>query len=270
MPTQEDEKNIHDKLIELDKAFAAGKEVHRDAEHLLEEITQLGFSGGSEHFKRALSIYQMEARDGIADTDIQQPKRLLESGKYDYVGHIGSYFLQAVIAYDHLFLTRVYSGEFHARKGKIKISNRFNSEGRLDLIDAKLIRSLDAHMDGAIRHLVTIDGYRTLSKDWQTAPLLYLSCIPKEMIFVKGDILRASPPKLYNTLVGYAYRTASDLLDGISRETIAAETPRNPQQLPLDKIVHNDMAMYILGKAASLIPRCELLEGRLRLSYQLK
>ena len=88
MPTQEDEKNIHDKLIQLDKAFAAGKEVHRDAEHLLEEITQLGFSGGSEHFKRALSIYQMEARDGIADTDIQQPKRLLESGKYDYVGCI--------------------------------------------------------------------------------------------------------------------------------------------------------------------------------------
>ena len=92
--------------------------------------------------------------------------------------------MQIQSAYDHVILSTCYDGEHNGQQGRIKISHRFNQEGRIDFVELKFLRSLQPFLNGALRKLVSVCNYQHLKRDWSSAEAFVLAVLPRELIFL--------------------------------------------------------------------------------------
>ncbi len=248
MATKEHRRRARGLIEGLEFRIHAGPPV-RESEILSarEFLRQSEFSPVSDYFDRLGRIQdRLSARSN---------EPLLPRGKANYGGEAAGRWMQLQSAFDHVILSTCYEGEFNFKSGRVKISHRFNQNGRIDFVELKFLRSLHPCLDGEIRKLLTVKGYQTIRKDWRVAEAFALEVLPRELIFLYQDVFREPKEEILAWLVNIGHRLAGDLLKDLRTRPVNghdSRTGKNPNQLCLRAIRTDEVALPILEKAASL------------------
>ena len=227
----------------------------REAEVLSarEFLRQNDFSLASDYFHRLAQIQnRLEAR--VTAPPVLRAKR-------NYGGQAAGRWMQLQSAYDHVILSTCYEGEFDLKPGRVKISHRFNQQGRIDFVELKFLRSLQPCLDGEIRSLLRVRDYPTVRKDWRAAEAFILPILPQELIFLYQDIFRSPRHEVLAWLVNIGHRLARDLLEDLRTRPVNGSVPHrgtNGDQLCLQAIRSDEVAAPILEHAATLESTIEL------------
>ena len=248
MATKEHRKRARGLIEGLEFRIHAGPPVReseiRSAREFLRESE---FSPVSDYFSRLGRI------QGWLSLRSSEP--VVPRGKANYGGEAAGRWMQLQSAYDHVILSTCYEGEFNFKAGRVKISHRFNQEGRTDFVELKFLRSLHSCLDGEIRKLLTIKGYQTIRRGWRAAEAFSMEVLPQELIFLYQDIFRGPREEVFAWLVNIRHRLAEDLLKDLRSRTANGHEVRpgkNPEQLCLRAILTDEVALPILEKVAQL------------------
>ena len=239
--------------VETREQTVATKEHKRQAKALVEELearvhvgppictTELAsahnflreseFSPASDYFGRLRQI-----QDRLTSRPAPAPVSR-SPGKRDYGGEAAGYWMQVQSAYDHVILSICYEGEFNWKRGRVKISHRFNQEGRIDFVEAKLLREAEAYV---------------------------LEVLPKELIFLYDNIFRCDRTDVFAWLANVGHRQVGDLLDDLSKRLLNGAHPnsRDGEQMDLSALRKDQIAWPILTKAALLESVVEILDSK--------
>jgi hypothetical protein len=216
---------------------------HGELLSVREFLHQNDFSPASEYFRR-LGQIQDRLAGRVNDPPVPQ-------GKRNYGGQAGGRHMQVQSIYDHAILSVCYAGEFNTRRGRIKVSHRFNQEGRADFVELKFLCSLSPELNGAFRKLVLVKDYQKIRKDWDAADAYILPVLPQELVFLFKDIFRCEKADVYSWLINIGHAIAGDLLTDLDSYPAASTNGNGEQQLGLDLIRQDAVALPILQKAAA-------------------
>jgi len=222
-----------------------------DLQSAREFLQQNDFSTASDYFNRLGRIQEQ-----IATRRITAPRQ-----KRNYGGEAAGCWMQLLSVYDHVILSTCHSGEFNSQLGRVKISHRFNEAGRIDFVELKFLRSLQPCLNGALRKLLMIQDYQDRQKDWFAAEAHALRVLPRELIFLFGDIFRCPREEVLAGLVNLGHRIAGDLLNDLRTNRVnghAVQSRENPQQLCLSALVKDEVALPILERVAELESNVEM------------
>ncbi len=227
----------------------------REAELLSarEFLRQNDFSLASDYFRR---LARLENR-----LESRAPASVVLPVKRNYGGQAAGRWMQLQSAYDHVILSTCYEGEFDCRRGRVKISHRFNQQGRIDFVELKFLRSLLPGLNGGTRSLLRVRDYPTARKDWRTAEAFILPVLPQELIFLYEDIFRSPRHEVLAWLVNIGHRIAGDLLEDLRTcpaNGSASKHATNGDQLCLQAVRTDEVAAPILEHAAGLESAVEL------------
>jgi hypothetical protein len=210
-------------------------------------LRQSDFSPASDYYSR---LAQIQHRLSVRSTE-----PALRPGKRNYGGEAAGRWMQVQSAYDHVIVSTCYEGEFNFKRGRIKLSHRFNLAGRIDFVELKFLRSLDTLLDGAIRKLLTVQEYQDIRKDWRTSPAYVLQVLPQELIFLFEDVFRCDRSELFAWLINIGHGMVDDLWKELRVRPLNGDQPRNarnPDQMCLLALRTDDVAAPILEKVAAL------------------
>ena len=227
----------------------------REAEVLSarEFLRQNDFSLASDYFHRLAQIQNRLAA--------RAPASAVLPAKRNYGGQAAGHWMQLQSAYDHVILSTCYEGEFDLKPGRVKISHRFNQQGRIDFVELKFLRSLQPCLNGEIRSLLRVRDYPTIRKDWRAAEAFILPVLPQELIFLYQDIFRSPRHEVLAWLVNIGHRIVGDLLKDLRSRPVNGSGPHrgtNGDQLCLQAVRTDEVAAPILEHAAALESAVEL------------
>ncbi len=246
VPTKESKRQAKGLVEALETRLHAGPPVcETEILSVREFLRQHDFSSASDYFGRLVRI-----REQMITRPVAPPQE-----KRNYGGKAAGCWMQLQSVYDHVILSTCHEGDFNLRRGRVKISHRFNRAGRIDFVELKLLRSLQPGLDGAIRKLLTIKDYPGLHKDWQAAEAYALRVLPQELVFLFTDIFRCHRPEILGWLINIGHRTVADLLDDLRERPANNPVPSpdgNPNQLNLEAVLADDVALPILEQAAAM------------------
>ncbi len=248
MATKEHKRYARGLIEGLETRVHAGPPVG-DAEILSaqEFLRQNDFSPASDYYDRLVRI-----KDRLA-TRVKEPSR--PPGKRNYGGEAGGNWMQLQSAYDHVILSTCHEGEFNQKRGRVKISHRFNREGRIDFVELKFLRSLQPCLTGEIRKLISVKDYQTIRKDWDAAETFVLEVLPRELVFLFQDIFRCPRQEVLGWLINVGHGLADTLLEDLREPPVDGCNCRpggNGEQLCLHAARVDDVAVPILEKATRL------------------
>jgi hypothetical protein len=294
MATKESKRQVRELMEGLEQRVHRGPAIRNaDIELARDFLRRNDFSPASDYFNRLAHI---ERRLQARPPAVPRPQ-----AKRNYGGKAGGLQMQVQSVFDHLILSTCYAGDFNTRRGRVKISHRFNREGRIDFVELKYLQSLDPCLNGALRKLLIVKDYPSLQKDWHEANAFVLEILPRELVFLYEDIFRCPRNRLFAWLLNIGHGIAQDLLKElqsgkfkfsaatatgpgpnlgwppqgwnqnatsspatngngrivcVARENgFAGSSPqpaRYPDQLPLEALLQDDVALPILEKAADL------------------
>ena len=227
----------------------------REAEVLSarEFLRQNDFPLASDYFHRLGQVQtRLEARSTAPS---------LLPAKRNYGGEAAGHWMQLQSAYDHVILSICYEGDFDCKHGRVKISHRFNQEGRIDFVELKFLRSLHPCLNGEIRRLLRVKDYQTIRRDWRAAEAFVLPVLPQELIFLYQDIFKCPRHEVLAWLINIGHRMTGDLVEDLRARPVNGSIPHrgaDGDQLCLQAIRTDEVAMPILEHAASLESAVEL------------
>jgi hypothetical protein len=135
--------------------------------------------------------------------------------------------MQVQSIFDHVILSTCYAGDFNTQHGRVKISHRFNQEGRIDFVELKFLNSLHPPLNGELRKLLMVQDYSSLPKDWYEAKASVLKVLPQELIFLYEDIFRCPKSQLFAWLLNIGHGLVEDLVEDLKAR-------KNKRSLPPD------------------------------------
>lgn len=294
MATKESKRQFRELVEALEQRIHRGPAVQAAEIHSARDFLRRNdFSPASDYFNRLTHI---ESRLHTRFAPVPQPQ-----AKRNYGGLAGGCRMQVQSVYDHVIISTCYAGEFNTRRGRIKISHRFNQEGRLDFVELKYLKSLDPLLNGELRKLLLVKSYSFVRKDWHEAAAFVLETLPRELVFLYADIFRCPRSQLFGWLMNFGHQIVKDLLkdlqtrkfmlsvaasgpgpnfgwppgdwnrnhlaavptNGDGRTTCAvavqngfagasSQPTRHQDQLPVEMLAQDDVAMPILKKASRL------------------
>lgn len=220
-------------------------------------LQQKEFSAASDYHVRLRKV-----RDQLSVRSKQSVPRQI---KRNYGGEAGGRWMQVQSAYDHIILSTCYAGQFNTQRGRIKISHRFNIEGRIDFVELKFISALQPFLNGQFRKLLLVNGFQSVRKDWNVAEAFVLPVLPRELLFLYEQLFRCPKHELFAWLVNVGHGLVQDLVTGLqtSNKSTAADPSEQSGQLPLELIQTDDVASPILAAIASLKCTVQCLEPKL-------
>jgi len=246
MPTKEHRRYAKGILEALELRAHAGPSVgSTEITSAQEFLKRHDFSPTSDYFSR-LTRLQSNLRSRPAS--VKREKR-------NYGGEAAGCWMQLQSVYDHVILSTCYDGRFNTQRGRIKISHRFNQAGRIDFVELKFLRSLQACLTGELRKLVMVKNYQAVQRDWHEAEAFALRVLPQELVFLLADFFRYPREEILGWLINFGHRTVADLLGDLTTGRVnghIAESGVSSSQLPLATIGSDDVAMPILEQAAAL------------------
>ena len=258
MATKEHKRHVRELIEGLESRVHAGPPIHSaEILSIREFLRQSEFSPASDYFSRLTQLQdRVQAR----------PERSTQAaGKRNYGGEAGGYWMQLQSAYDHVILSTCYEGEFNLKRGRIKISCRFNQAGRIDFVEAKLLRSLHPLLNGAIRKLLTVKDFPKMRRDWVEAEGYVLEVLPQELVFLYQEIFRSERAEILAWLINIGHRLTGDLqghLQSRSNGGRSSQAERSHDQLPLEALRADEVALPILEKAACLQSTIEIIDPK--------
>ncbi len=258
MATKEHKRHVRELIEALESRVHVGPPIHStEILSVREFLRQSEFSPASNYFSRLTQLqHRLHSRS-------EQPPS--PNGKRNYGGEAAGYWMQLQSAYDHVILSTCYEGEFNLKRGRIKVSCRFNQSGRIDFVEAKLLRSLHPLLNGAIRKLLTVKNFQNIRKDWCEAEAFVLEVLPQELVFLYHDIFRCQRSELFAWLINIGHRLVSDLLGHLREHPVNgrnSQREQNSDQLCLQALRQDQVALPILDKAASLQSSIEITDPK--------
>jgi len=197
----------------LEQRIHSGPAVQRtEIQSARELLRQNNFSPASDYFNR---LDHLENRLQERTRTVVQPQT-----KRNYGGKAAGYQMQVQSIHDHLILSTCYEGDFNTRHGRVKISHRFNQEGRIDFVELKYLNSLHPPLNGELRKLLTVKDYPSIRKDWFEAEAHALRVLPQELIFLYEDIFQCPRPEILAWLVNIGHGLLADLLRDLKSRKI--------------------------------------------------
>jgi hypothetical protein len=255
--TKEHKRHAKGLIEQLESRIHCGPRIeHGELLSVRQFLHQNDFSPASEYFRRLVLL-----QDRLAGRENGQPTT---QGKRNYGGQAGGRHMQLQSIYDHLILSVCYGGEFNTRRGRVKVSHRFNQEGRVDFVELKFLCSLSPALNGAIRKLVLVKDYQQIRKDWDATEAFILPVLPQELVFLYKDIFRSEKTDIISWLINIGHVLAGDLLVDLDSPVEQANNG-NSDQLPLHHVRDDALALQILRKAATRDCAVELEDERLAL-----
>ena len=258
MATKEHKRHVRDLIEALESRVHVGPPIHStEILSVREFLRQSQFSPASDYFSRLAELqHRLQSRTQPAPAT---------NAKRNYGGEAAGYWMQLQSAYDHVILSTCYEGEFNLKRGRIKVSCRFNQSGRIDFVEAKLLRSLHPLLSGAIRKLLTVKDFQNIRKDWFEAEAFILEVLPQELVFLYHDIFRCQRSELFAWLINIGHRLVGDLLGHLRAPPVNgrnSQSEQNPNQLCLEALRQDQVALPILDKAASLQSSIEITDSK--------
>lgn len=214
----------------------------------MEFLRQCSFSPASDYFNRLLEI-----RNRLTGRLAQPTRR--PSTKRNYGGKAAGRWLQVQSIHDHVILSTCFEGELNCKRGRIKISHRFNAAGRIDFVELKFLRSMMPALNGEIRKLIQVKDYQTIRKDWLEAEAFTLGVLPQELLFLFADLFRCSKADVLAWLINIGHGMGGDVLADLKSPGARRESPaatEASEQLDLSELKSDDVAMPILTQATAL------------------
>jgi hypothetical protein len=302
MATKDNKRQVRELVEALEQRIHAGPSIGRaEIQSARDFLRQNDFSPASDYFNR---LTHLEGR-----LHGRSPAPARPCAKRNYGGKAAGYQMQVQSIYDHLILSICYAGNFNTRHGRVKISHRFNQEGRIDFVELKFLNSLHPPLNGELRKLLTVKDFSSLRKDWYETEAHVLKVLPQELVFLYEDIFRCPRTQILAWLLNIGHGIVADLLQDLKTQQLngsrldfasptaaepnlcwpngaehqngngsahrngngqavcLAEEPNgngnglngsslrsagHPEQLRLETLLHDEVAMPILEKAASL------------------
>lgn len=253
--TKEHKRHIKGLIEQLESRVHSGPRIeHGELLSVRQFLHQNDFSPASEYFRRLGQIQDCLARRTNGHPILQ--------GKRNYGGQAGGRHMQLQSIYDHVILSVCYGGEFNMRRGRVKVSHRFNQEGRVDFVELKFLCSLSPPLNGATRKLVLVKDYQKIRKDWDATEAFVLPVLPQELVFLYKDIFRCTRPDIFTWLINIGHFISAELLTEL--ETRLPQPPKSDsEQLDLHAIREDALALPILQRAASRESAVEIEEERI-------
>lgn len=252
MATKESKRQARGLVEALESRIHAGPPVGETEIHTAREfLRQHDFAAASDYFDRLLRIQERM----LTRPAVMRPE------KRNYGGEAAGSWMQLQSVYDHVILSTCHDGEFNLRRGRVKISHRFNQAGRIDFVELKLLRSLQPALNGAFRKLVTVKEYQSLPKEWHATEAFALRVLPQELVFLFDDIFRFPRAEILAWLINIGHRTVADLLRELRQGRVnghTVSTGEPSEQLALKTVGSDDVALPILERAATLESSVEL------------
>lgn len=208
-------------------------------------LHQNDFSPASDYFRRLGQI-----QDRLAGRVNGENGHPAPQGKRNYGGQAGGRHMQLQSIYDHVILSVCYGGEFNTKRGRVKVSHRFNQEGRVDFVELKFLCSLSPELNGAMRKLVLVKDYQKIRKDWDATEAYILPVLPQELVFLYKDIFRCEKADVFSWLVNIGHLIAAELLSDLDSR-VEQSVNGNAEQLPLHAVREDTVAVPVLQKAAA-------------------
>jgi hypothetical protein len=220
MATKENKRQIRELVEGLEQRVHCGSAI-RDVEiqSARDFLRQHDFSPASDYFDR---LAHLENRLQGRAREIFQPRI-----KCNYGGKAGGCQMQVQSIFDHVILSTCYAGDFNTQHGRVKISHRFNQEGRIDFVELKFLNSLHPPLNGELRKLLMVQDYSSLPKDWYEAKASVLKVLPQELIFLYEDIFRCPKSQLFAWLLNIGHGLVEDLVEDLKAR-------KNKRSLPPD------------------------------------
>jgi len=247
--TKEHKRQVRGLIEGLEYRVHVGPPVHdSEIQSAQEFLRKNDFSPASDYFNR---LWQIQNRLCARAKEPALPR-----AKRNYGGEAGGHWMQLQSAFDHVILSTCYEGEFNLRRGRVKISHRFNEQGRIDFVELKFLQSLEPCLSGEIRKLLTVSDFQTARKDWQTMEAFVLPILPRELVFLYPDIFRFPRNEVLSWLVNVGHRIVDDLRQDLAAYHTVNGTNSPPgrdrDQLCLSAVRTDEVAWPILEKVALL------------------
>jgi hypothetical protein len=218
MATKEKRREIRGAIEALEDRLNHGPPILPAELRAVEEwLSRHDFSPASDYFSR---LRTLQSRLGRRHSSAMPAKR-------NYGGAAAGTRLQVQSVYDHIIVSTCYDGEFRTRRGRIKISHRFNEQGRIDFVELKFLTSLEPSLSGAFRKLLTIRDFQLIEKSWREAEAFVLATLPLELVFLHPEIFRQPREEVCAWLVNIGHNLLADVLKEL--ETPGIRQSRSPQ-----------------------------------------
>ncbi len=247
MATKEDRQYAKCVIEKLESRVHAGPPVNpAEINSAREFLRQREFSPASDYYGRLVRIQH------CLQNRSQRPAPV---GKRNYGGKAGGCWMQIQSAYDHVILSRCHAGEHNSRRGRIKVSHRFNLHGRIDFVELKFLNSLQPCLNGALRKLLTVRDFQGIRKDWSATDAFVLEVLPQELVFLFEDIFRCPKGEVFAWLINTGHGVVDAMLKDLGRTPInGGNNPSDAanDQLALSELRTDEVALPILQKAAAL------------------
>ena len=218
MATKESKRQVRELMEGLEQRVHCGSAI-RDAEiqSARDFLREHDFSPASDYFNR---LAHLEDRLQGRAHEIFQPRK-----KCNYGGQAGGYRMQVQSIFDHVILSTCYAGDFNNQHGRVKISHRFNQEGRVDFVELKYLNALHPPLNGELRKLLLVQDYSSRPKDWYEAKASVLRVLPQELVFLYEDIFRCPKAQLFAWLLNIGHGIVKDCLKDLKSQ-------KNKRSLP--------------------------------------
>jgi hypothetical protein len=208
MATKDNKRQVRELVETLEQRVHAGPAVGRaEIQSARDFLRQNDFSPASDYFSR---LIQLESRLQGRVPAVARPP-----AKRNYGGKAAGYQMQVQSIFDHLILSVCYAGDFNTRHGRVKISHRFNQEGRIDFVELKFLNSLHPPLNGEVRKLLAVKDYPSLRKDWHETEAHVLKVLPQELVFLYEDIFRCPREQILAWLLNIGHGIVEDLLQDL-------------------------------------------------------
>ena len=213
MATKDNKRQVRELVESLEQRVHVGPAIgYAEIQSARDFLRRNDFSPASDYFNR---LTHLESRlHGRA------PVAAGLRTKRNYGGKAGGYQMQVQSIYDHLILSICYAGNLNTRHGRIKISHRFNQEGRIDFVELKYLNSLHPPLNGELRKLLTVKEYPSIRKDWFETGAHVLKVLPQELVFLYEDIFRCPRAQIFAWLLNIGHGIVADLLQDLKSQKI--------------------------------------------------
>jgi hypothetical protein len=223
------------------------------------------------HYQLAQRVRKIAIRLGHLDAIQwerlrQAPAPVFILGERSYIGRLESTKgapVEVKVVYDHLFLTTNHRASVGA-SDLVKITHRFNREGRLDLVDARLKQTSrlleepgapEAQPD-SIFHLVQAFAFKDKvdPPEWTESRCEYFIRL-RQIVAVFAELGLRQGEQHYRHLIQAGHRLMRELKRDLDSSLLKDIRTVRPPFFPFTDLRSDEPAGYIIGRAASLEPR---------------
>lgn len=196
----------------------------------------------------------------------QTPMPVFNMAERSYIGRLTTTKdapVEVKVVFDHLFLTTNYRVSIGAYD-LVKITHRFNREGRIDLIDARLKQTKRLYLDAsapppaedAIFHLLQVFAFKDKQPelDWAESRAEYFIRL-RQIAAIFYDLGLAHEEQQYRFLIQHGHRLSKELHRAVQAGELQDVRVTRAPFYPFHQLREDEAACYIASRAALLEPK---------------